>query len=162
MTSYGDKFLGDPAFAPVMDELHRRKVTAYTHPNEPACCRNLNTGVPSVIIEYGTDTTRTIASLIYSGTAQRCPNINFIFSHAGGTIGALTERFNTQAVRLPDLKQRGFDYDVVMGLPRPFYKTTAQASNPIAMGALTKLVDVKQIVLAPITRTGRGLSMCKG
>ena len=146
MTSYADKFLGDPAFAPVMDELNRRKVTAYTHPNEPACCRNLNTGVPSVIIEYGTDTTRTIASLIYSGTAQRCPNINFIFSHAGGTITALTERFNTQAVRLPNLKAQGFDYDVVMRLLKRFYYDTAQASNPIAMASLTKLVDVSQIV----------------
>ena len=146
MTSYDDKYLGHPSFAPVMDELHRRKATAYTHPNNPACCANLDTGVPSVIIEYGTDTTRTISSLIYSGTAQRCPNINFIFSHAGGTIGALTERFNTQAVRLPDLKAKGFDYDVVMGLLQRFYYDTAQAANPIAMAALTKLVNVSQIV----------------
>ena len=147
MTSYADKFLGDPAFAPVMDELNRRKVTAYTHPNEPACCRNLNTGVPSVIIEYGTDTTRTIASLIYSGTAQRCPNINFIFSHAGGTITALTERFNTQAVRLPNLKAQGFDYDVVMRLLKRFYYDTANASNPWSLAPLLKLVSVSQVLL---------------
>ena len=127
MTSYEDKWLGHKSFAPVMDELNRRKATAYTHPNNPACCTNLDTGVPAVIIEYGTDTTRTISSLIYSGTAQRCPNINFIFSHAGGTISALTERFNTQAVRLPDLKARGFDYDVVMKLLRGFYYEIGRA-----------------------------------
>ncbi len=168
MTSYADKFLGDPAFAPVMNELNRRKVTAYTHPNEPACCRNLNSGVPSVIIEYGTDTTRTIASLIFSGTAQRCPDINFIFSHAGGTIGALTERFNTQAVNIPGLKARGFNYDVVMGLLKRFYYDTAQASNPIAMAALTRLVETRQIVFGTDYpyRTGidhvRGLSQIFG
>ncbi len=146
MTSYDDKYLGHPSFAPVMDELNRRKATAYTHPNNPACCTNLDTGVPAVIIEYGTDTTRTISSLIYSGTAQRCPSINFIFSHAGGTIGSLTERFNTQAVRLPNLKAKGFDHDVVMGLLQRFYYDTAQAANPIAMAALTQMVNVSQIV----------------
>ena len=146
MTSYGDKYLGDKAFEPVMNELNRRKATAYTHPNEPACCRNLNSGVPSVIIEYGTDTTRTISSLIYSGTGARCPDINFIFSHAGGTITSLTERFNTQAVRLPHLKERGFNYDTVMAQLRRFYYDTAQASNPIAMASLTKMVNVSQIV----------------
>jgi hypothetical protein len=90
MTSYGNKYLGDKEFAPVMDELHRRKATAYTHPNDPTCCLNVASSVPPVIIEYGTDTTRTIASLIFSGTAQRCKDINFIFSHAGGTISAVT------------------------------------------------------------------------
>lgn len=146
MTSYEDKYLGDKAFEPVMNELNRRKATAYTHPNEPACCRNLNSGVPSVIIEYGTDTTRTISSLLYSGTGTRCPNINFIFSHAGGTVTSLTERFNTQAVRLPHLKERGFTYDTVMAQLRRFYYDTAQASNPIAMASLVKMVDVSQIV----------------
>jgi 6-methylsalicylate decarboxylase len=92
MTSYGTKYLGDPAFAPVMDELNRRKAVAYTHPNNVACCNDL-AGLPQPIVEFGTDTTRTIASLIFSGTAARCPDVNFIFSHAGGTVTALTDRF---------------------------------------------------------------------
>jgi len=146
MTSYGDKFLGDPAFAPVMDELHRRKVTAYTHPNEPACCRNLATGVPSIIIEYGTDTTRTIASLIFSGTATRCKDINFIFSHGGGTLSALTERFTVQVVAFPQYKDRGFTGEGVMKLLQGFYYDTAQCSNPIAMASLTKFISTSNIV----------------
>lgn len=146
MTSYGDKFLGDKAFAPVMDELHRRKATAYTHPNEPACCRNLATSVPSVIIEYGTDTTRTVASLIFSGTSVRCKDINFIFSHGGGTLSALTERFAVQVVSFPPFKNRGFTGESVMGEIQRFYYDTAQASNPIAMASLTKMVATSQIV----------------
>lgn len=146
MTSYGDKFLGDKAFAPVMDELHRRKATAYTHPNEPACCRNLSTGVPSVIIEYGTDTTRTIASLIFSGTSARCKDINFIFSHGGGSLSAMTERFAVQVVSFPPFKQRGFTGESVMNEIKRFYYDTAQAANPIAMASLTKMVNISQIV----------------
>ena len=146
MTSYGNKYLGDAAFAPVMDELHRRKVTAYTHPNDPSCCVNTGSGIPPVIIEYGTDTTRTIASLVFSGTAQRCKDINFIFSHAGGTLSALTERFLVQIVSFPQIKQRGFDADRVLSELRQFYYDTAQAANPVAMASLTKFIPVSQIV----------------
>ena len=148
MTSYGNKFLGDPAFAPVMDELHRRKATAYTHPNDPECCVNLSasSAVPPVIIEYGTDTTRTIASLIFSGTSARCKDINFIFSHGGGTISALTERFTVQVVSFPPFKNRGFTGESVTNELRRFYYDTAQASNPIAMASLTKMVATSQIV----------------
>jgi len=146
MTSYQGRYLGDKAFAPVMDELHRRKVTAYTHPDNPACCENIASGVPPVIIEYGTDTTRTIASLIFSGTAQRCPDINFIFSHAGGTIAALSDRFLVQIVSMPNYQQRGFTSERVLRELRSFYYDTAQTANPMAMAALTRLVPVSQIV----------------
>ncbi len=145
MTSYGNQYLGDKAFAPVMDELNRRKATAYTHPNDPSCCLNIASSVPPVIIEYGTDTTRTIASLVFSGTAQRCPDVNFIFSHAGGTLGSVTERFLVQMMRPPYAKQ-GFTAERVLGELRRFHYDTAQTSNPVAMAALTRLVPVSQIV----------------
>jgi len=144
MTSYGDKYLGDAAFAPVMDELNRRKATAYTHPNDPACCVNNLAGFSPVYIEYGTDTTRTIASLIFSRTSTRCPDINFIFSHAGGTVTALTERFAVQMMTNP--LYRGFTGEGVMAELKRFYYDTAQAANPIAMASLTKMVAVSQIV----------------
>jgi 6-methylsalicylate decarboxylase len=143
-TSYGNKWLGDSAFAPVMDELNRRKAVVYTHPTDPSCCRNLIAQVPEPVIEYGTDTTRTIASLVFTGTASRCPNIKFIFSHASGTMPFLIERF----VRLPLMSKvaAGNTREGVMPLLQGFYYDTAQVSNPPAMAALTKVVATSQIL----------------
>ena len=45
MTSYGDKWLGHPQFAPVFEELNRRKATVYTHPTSANCCVNLVQGM---------------------------------------------------------------------------------------------------------------------
>jgi predicted TIM-barrel fold metal-dependent hydrolase len=144
VTSYGDKWLGDPAFVPVMDELNRRKAVVYTHPIQPACCRNLIAAVPRAVVEFGTDTTRTIASIMFTGTASRCPDIKFIFSHGGGTMPFLIERF----VRLPaNNKQAAANVpEGVMPLLRRFYYDTAQISNAAAVAALTKVVPTAQIL----------------
>jgi len=144
LTSYGDKWLGDPAFAPVMEELNRRQAVVYTHPTTANCCGNLIPDVPDAIIEWGTDTTRTIASLVFSGTAARLRGVKFIFSHGGGTLPFLTERF----VRLPlinkDLAPRvpnGVEHEL-----KRFYYDTAQASHPYALTSLTRLIPISQIV----------------
>jgi 6-methylsalicylate decarboxylase len=146
MTSYDDKYLGAPAFAPVWDELNRRKATVFIHPTDPKCCtapENI-AGFSPVYIEYGTDTTRTVASLIFSRTAERCPDVNFIFCHGGGTVTALTDRFTVQMLRMP--KYKDFTAEGVFAQLKRFFYDTAQASNPIAMASLTKLVATTQIV----------------
>ena len=96
-TSYGDKWLGDPAFNPVFEELNRRNAVVYTHPNTANCCRNLLPNVGDGAIEWGTDTTRAIAQMIFGGAAARYPNVRMIFSHGGGTMPFLVERFTGMA-----------------------------------------------------------------
>jgi predicted TIM-barrel fold metal-dependent hydrolase len=142
-TSYEGKWLGDPVFVPVFDELNRRKAVVSVHPTAAACCGNLIPFIPDTVIEFGTDTSRTIASLVFSGATDRWPDIKFIFSHAGGTMPFLIERFEFLARQPQAIKM--LPGGVHAALRKLFYDT-AQASNPAAMGALRQLVDVSQIL----------------
>jgi 6-methylsalicylate decarboxylase len=143
ITSYADKWLGDPAFDPVLEEINRRKAVAYVHPTAPDCCRNILPGVPDAAIEFGTDTTRTIARLVFGGAAAKFPNIKWIFSHAGGTMPFLLERFEGMA-KLPNYAPKfpnGF-----ADAARHFHYDTAQAANKICMTALREIVPVERIL----------------
>ena len=144
LTSYGDKWLGHASFAPVMDELNRRKAILYTHPTAANCCRNLQPDVPATVIEFGTDTTRTITDIVFSGTAARCPDLRFIFSHAGGSLPFLTERLVKMPVLDPKLAAR-VPNGVLHELKR-FYYDTAWAAHPMALASLMRLVDVSQVL----------------
>src|SRR5258705_3722366 len=144
LTSYGANRLGDPAFTPVMEELNRRRAVVYTHPTTANCCGNLIPDVPQSVIEWGTDTTRTIASLGFSGAAARFRDAKFIFSHGGGTLPFLTERFVRLALVNKNLAAR-VPNGVEAELKR-FYYDTAQAAHPYALASLTRLIPVSQIV----------------
>jgi predicted TIM-barrel fold metal-dependent hydrolase len=144
MTSYGERWLGDASFAPVWQELDRRKAVIYTHPTQAACCSKLNTEVSASTIEYATDTSRTMASILFSGTAVRFPGIRWIFSHGGGTVPFLLSRFTVAEANMKD-KSR-LPNGVVHELRR-FYYDTAQANHAGALAALMKLVPVSQVVL---------------
>ena len=144
MTDYEGKFLGDPAFTPVMEELNRRKAVVYTHPFRNACCRNLVPDVFEPAIELGTDTTRTIASLIFSGTAARFPDIKFIFSHGGGTAPYLVQRFTFLANARKDLQARLPEGPI--HYLQKFYYDTANASTIYPLASLMKLVPSSQVV----------------
>ena len=145
MTSYGDKWLGHPQFAPVWEELNRRKATVYTHPTSPNCCANLVQGVPDYMMEFGVDTSRTIASLILSGTSQKYRDINWIWSHGGGALTAFAERFQIQVVSIPPYKGK-ITPEAMNGELTRFYYDTAQITGAVTLEALAKLVPVSQIV----------------
>ena len=145
MTSYGDRYLGDPHFAPVWDELNRRGAVIYTHPLLPSCCRNPIAGLPPSAIEYGTDTTRTAASLLFTGTAYRYPNIKWILSHSGGTLPFLWSRFTRQENDMKDAAKKVLP-DGVRAQAQRFYYDTAQGHHEGAIAALRALIPVSQIM----------------
>jgi predicted TIM-barrel fold metal-dependent hydrolase len=142
-TTYSGKYLGDPAFLPVFEELNRRKAVVYTHPTPPDCCRSVVKGVPVSTLEYNHDTTRTIASLVFGEgkTALRFPDIKFIWSHSGGTLPFLTSRFEVLA------SQRKAEYpDGAVPIFRRFYYEVAQGNTPGMLAALFHMVPTSQVM----------------
>jgi len=145
LTSYGSAFLGDASFAPVLAELNRRKAIVYTHPTDSPCCMNLVPGAANQMLEYPTDTTRTIVSLLVSEAATKYPDIRFIFSHAGGTITSVAGRV-LGPTAAPDAFSRPAEPNSRLHHLRRFYYDTAGSANPVAMSALKTLVPVSQIL----------------
>lgn len=149
LTSYAEKWLGHPDFAPVLAELNRRKATLYTHPTWSNCCVDLVPGAPraatALNVDIGHDTTRTITSLIFSGASRQYPDLNFIFSHGGGTLTAVAERLQMQMTDLPAYKGK-ITRELVDRELRRFYYDTAAISNGVTIGALVKLVPLSQIL----------------
>jgi len=153
MTSYGDSWLGDSAFRPVFEELDRRKAVVYVHPTGPNCCRALIPQVPYVMTELPHDTTRTITSLLFSGSFSRFRGIRFIFSHAGGTLPMVAGRIARQGAAVKELADKvpdGIDFE----LKRLHYEI-AGSTNPPAMSALMKLVPTSQILFGSDYPWGR-------
>ena len=107
-TSYGDRWLGHEDFRPVMEELNRRKAVVTVHPTAPDCCRNLTyaTIAGPNAIEYGTDTTRAIMNVAFSGDVLRFPDIRFIWSHAGGSVPFFAGRIERAAARAKAARSR--------------------------------------------------------
>jgi 6-methylsalicylate decarboxylase len=144
LTSYYERYLGDPTFLPVFEELNRRKAVVYVHPTTPDCCKALVKGIPVGTIEYATDTTRTISSLIFgeAGTAFKCPDIRFIWSHSGGTLPFLTGRL----IRLARERKDARMPDGPIPILKRYNYEIAQGNTAGQLAALMKLVPVSQVM----------------
>jgi predicted TIM-barrel fold metal-dependent hydrolase len=161
VSNYDDKWPGDQAFAPVLEELNRRRAVVFIHPTAPSCCSHLMPGIAASTIEFLFDTSRAILSLLVSGTFSRCPDIRFIFCHAGGTMPVLAARANAFVERHKDIAER-----VPTGVPselKKLYYDVANSVNPSSMAALMNLVPMSQLLFGsdfpyvPCTVTANGL-----
>jgi 6-methylsalicylate decarboxylase len=142
-TNYGDKWLGNPVYKPVLEELNRRKAVVYVHPLVAACCSQLSVGAFPAVIEVPHDTTRTVTSLLLSGSFARYRDIKWLFSHAGGTIPMMAGRIDAFYGARPNLKE--FAPDGIEGELKRLYYDTANATSAPTMAALMKLVPSSQI-----------------
>jgi 6-methylsalicylate decarboxylase len=164
LTSYDNRYPGDPYFAPLFEELNRRGAVVYFHPVDAPCCQGLIPDVGVGTVEYNTDTARAIVSLLASNSpaqyaATRYPRIRFIFSHGGGTMPSLIERIGVGA---PDDIA-----DKLLAVPEPnsklfhlrrFFYDTAQSTNPVQMQGLKIVAGTSQIVFGTDYPFGAGLA----
>ena len=145
MTSYSGKYLGDPAFFPVLEELNRRKAIVYVHPLAPQCCAAILPDVNVGTIEYAVDSTRTMASLVFGGGAAKYPDIRWIFSHSGGTTPFLLSRFIRQEQDMKGEAVKRMPNGVLYEYKK-FYYETAQGNHPGALDALLRMIPISQVL----------------
>jgi predicted TIM-barrel fold metal-dependent hydrolase len=119
--SYGENFLGDPKFDPVLAALDARDAVVFIHPALHPSSRNLALPWPGFMMEYLFDTTRAVVNLVFTGAIDRFPRIRWVLPHAGGVVPYFAWRLSVSPMidsRLPQLSQedvyarlRNFWYD---------------------------------------------------
>ncbi len=141
MSSYDGRWLGDPAFLPVITELNRRKAVVFVH---PAALAEEATppGIKSHVLEGPFDTTRTIFSLLSNGVLSKCADIRFIFAHGGGAAPYLAGRVASLSSGAGDMAP-----DRIAELLSRLYFDTALIMNAPALAALTTFCPRSRILL---------------
>lgn len=132
-SNYGTRYLGDPGFAPVLEELNRRKAVVYAHPKVTSDLNDASDPLRTLGINWE-NTTRTIASMLDSGILMRLPDVKFIFSHGAGLLPTVAARF------------AGKSPEKLAALKRLYMDTAQVTTNPGAWGALTAFAEPSHIL----------------
>ncbi|MBV8454308.1 MAG: amidohydrolase [Deltaproteobacteria bacterium] len=145
LTNLGGIYLGNAKFDPIFDELNRRSAVVFIHPTSPPCWEHIALGFPRPMIEFPLDSTRAVTNLAMSGTLERCPNIQLIVPHAGGTLPFLARRIAAVTSLTNPEGQRGPSSGFIAALQQLFYDT-AGSSGDNAISSLLTLVDSSRIL----------------
>jgi predicted TIM-barrel fold metal-dependent hydrolase len=144
-TSYGGKYVSDPAFTPIWEELNRRSAIAYFHPLAPQCCTSLIPGFTdeASLVEIPYDTGRAVMGLLHSGAFVKYRNIRWVFSHSGGAVPMFAGRWKNLLAHedLSKIAPNGLDAEFAR-----LYYETANANSPPTMAALLKFAPLSQVL----------------
>ncbi|MBV9817913.1 MAG: amidohydrolase [Solirubrobacterales bacterium] len=91
-TNAEGSYLGDERYEPLWTELDARRAVVFVHPTSPCCWEAVSLGRPRPMLEFIFDSTRTVSDLVFSGVLRRHPDIEWIFTHGGGTLPLLADR----------------------------------------------------------------------
>jgi 6-methylsalicylate decarboxylase len=141
LTSYGDDYLGDVKFDPVLEALNERKTVAYIH---PAYSAKVSLPYPGALLEYPHDTTRMALHLMFTGALERFSDIRFILSHAGGTLPYLAWRLFHCQMATPSIPH--WTYEQVCTAMRRFWYDTAMSVGPETLKCLFSIVGTDRVV----------------
>ncbi|MEW2502671.1 MULTISPECIES: amidohydrolase family protein [unclassified Amycolatopsis] len=136
MSNVEGRYLGDPDFAPLWEELDRRSAVVFVHPAQPPM--PLLAGTPAPLADYVFDTTRAALDLVLTGTLGRFPDVRVILSHGGGFLPYAAYRFSGLTSTVVDTTR---DADDVIRELKRFYFDTALSASPSALPALLEFAE---------------------
>jgi predicted TIM-barrel fold metal-dependent hydrolase len=145
-SSYNGKYLGDPSYEPIWQELNRRKAVIFVHGPNNACCSQIKDG-PGMfgsVVEVTFDVTRTAASLLTSGALRRYPDIRWIIAYGGGTLPFVAGRINAFVKQMKTVNE--FAPDGVLAELQKLHLDTVNVTNAASMAAMFKFTKPSQIV----------------
>ncbi len=152
-TSFGDIWLSDERFEPLLAEMNRRRVVVFVHPYATSNCRAVGQGYGGGLVtppwlEFPTNTARLILGLLVRGVNRRHPGIRWIFAHGGGTMPLLLGRvagFDGWDSVGPQTLARLFPSGIHAGFA-DFYYECAQAYAPESFALLQHLVPASHLL----------------
>lgn len=142
-TTVDRRTLDDAHFAPLWEELSRRRVVAFVHPTTACSTEGLREYALSLALDFLAETTNAIGRLVYSGTLERYPGIRWIFSHLGGTVPFVLHRFDNYARQFPEIA-RNITRRPSEQLRDLFYDTVS--THPAAMRCAFETFDISRFV----------------
>jgi predicted TIM-barrel fold metal-dependent hydrolase len=138
LSNANGKYLGDPDFEQLWAELDTRSAVVFIHPTEPPI--QMLTGLPSPLLDYPFDTTRTAIHMVANGVMSRHTRIKVILLHGGGFLPYAAYRFVGAAPFNPGTTPEGIMADM-----KRFYFDSALSSTPVALPSLLAFADPTHI-----------------
>lgn len=154
LTNYGGRYLGDPLFAPLLEELDRHGAVVHVHPNLPPPLAGAQLALSAPVLEFTFDTTRMVAEMILAETLQRYPGLTLVLSHLGGTLPWVAWRLSM----LDDFPSaKGGPREPVRDQLRRCYYDVALSADPAALRLAAELVGTDRLLYGsdfPFAPTG--------
>jgi len=142
--SYGERFLGDAWFDPVMEALNARDAVVFVHPALHPSSRKLDLPWPGFMMEYVFDTTRAAVNLVFSGAIERYKRIRFVLAHAGGLMPYFAWRLSISPMIDARLEQLS-PADIYARLGR-FWYDNALSPTAETLACVERIAPAGQVV----------------
>lgn len=139
-TNTKGKYISDPEFTPVWEELDKRGALVTFHPNKPtAVPEGVGETLPIPMMEFFFDTTRTITDLIIKGYVTKYSNIKFLLPHVGAMMPFIADRLESYKSVLIGTETVDADFDIKAILSKVLVDT-AGSSGAKQIPAMRQIV----------------------
>jgi len=130
-SNVGGKYLHTPEFLPFWEEVARRRVPVFMHPQPPPGYQDDDI---APLLAFPADTTLSTMKLLYSGLLERFPDLILILAHLGGTLPFLARRIDLgfevphfsdkykQIPRRPSEYMKKLYFDTALGWHKPAFE----------------------------------------